>query len=467
MLENHTHDDQKVTIKDVRDFFVKLAKDFIDLSHGVDKWGTIREIKSNQSMSGANAWMLMCSIVIVSIGLNINSQAVIIGAMLISPLMSPILGIGLAVAINDRDALYNALMHFGAAILIAIIFSTAYFYITPLDEFTEQIGARTAPTFLDVLIALFGGVAGIISIARKDISTTLPGVAIATALMPPLCVCGYGLAHGSWEIASKSFYLFFLNSVFVAIATYLIVRYLKFPYKTYSSIKERRKNIIYMIIFVLIIMIPSFIIFKDVFAEAKDSRQLNRFIDQYIGEHYIFLDDHELLTLEDGSRKLILKVYGDSINNSRIPYYESGLQNLNLKNTSIEIIPTSEINLENIRQLESELTGLGNRMNDQIVKLESEKEERERLLQEIQERNNIVKLDSTMFSDVLKEVKIFLPEIRSLRLGYSLYSDFHNGQEELPIVIAGWEDPKDEKKEQLRKYLKTAYKLDTLVLLIE
>ncbi|NNE26740.1 MAG: DUF389 domain-containing protein [Saprospiraceae bacterium] len=178
--------EHKVNIVDIKDYFVKLINDFIDLSHGVDKWGTIREIKAKQSMSGANAWMLMCSIVIVSIGLNLNSQAVIIGAMLISPLMSPILGIGLGVAINDKAALYNALLHFGAAILIAIVFSTIYFWLTPLDAFTEEISARTAPTFLDVLIAIFGGIAGIISIARKDISTTLPGVAIATALMPPL-----------------------------------------------------------------------------------------------------------------------------------------------------------------------------------------------------------------------------------------------------------------------------------------
>ncbi|MBT8190430.1 MAG: hypothetical protein KJO29_08365, partial [Bacteroidia bacterium] len=118
-------------------------------------------------------------------------------------------------------------------------------------------------------------------------------------------------------------------------------------------------------------------------------------------------------------------------------------------------------------QLESELTGLGNRMNDQIVKLQSEKEDREKLLEEIQERSNIVKLDSTMFSDVSKEVRIFLPEIKALRIGYSLFTDFQNGQQELPIVIASWEDPDEEKKEQLRTYLKNSYKLDTLVLLIE
>ncbi len=418
-------------------------------------------------MSGANAWMLMCSIIIVSIGLNLDSQAVIIGAMLISPLMSPILGIGLAVGINDKDALYHALMHFGAAILIAIVFSTIYFFVTPLDEFTGQISARTAPTFLDVLIAIFGGIAGIISIARKDISTTLPGVAIATALMPPLCVSGYGIAHGSWEIATRSFYLFFLNSFFVAFATYLIVRYLKFPYKSYASKTERRKNIGYVGFFSVIMIIPSFLIFKDVFIEAQDDRRVDSFVKNYLGEHYIFLDDYELLSLDDRSRKLILKVYGDSINRSKIPYYEEGLRDLQLENTSIEIIPTSEINLTKVRQLENQLSGLGDIINNQIVKLESEREDRIQFIEDVQNRSDIMKLDSSMFETVCKEIKIFIPEIQSLRLGFSRYSDFGDKHAELPIVVAKWPNSNKKKRDQLENYLKSSYDLDTLVLIIE
>lgn len=467
MQENINHDDKRVSFGDVRDYFIKLIKDFIDLSHGVDKWGTIREIKSKQAMSGANAWMLMCSIVIVSIGLNLNSEAVIIGAMLISPLMSPILGIGLAVGINDKDALYHALMHFGAAILIAIIFSTIYFLLTPLDEFTEQISARTAPTFLDVFIGIFGGIAGIISIARKDISTTLPGVAIATALMPPLCVCGYGFAHGNLDIATRSFYLFFLNSFFVAFATYLIVRYLKFPYKTYASKKEKRKNLYIVVFFVSIMIIPSFIIFWDVFKEARNNRRVDTFIRKYIGPNYIFLDDHELIHLENDSQKLILKVYGDSINRSKIPYYEEGLKSLSVENTTIDIIPTSEINLTKIRQLENELSGLGDQLENQIVKLEAEKAEQLEYINEVEGRDDIMKLDSAMFADVCKEINIFIPEIRSLRLGVSRYSDFNSTSDQIPLVIADWPRPNNKEKEQLRSYLKAAYQLDTLVVLIE
>jgi len=229
---------QKVELPDFRDFFRGLKNyilDVIDLDKGVDKVATIQEIKDKKSMDGANAWMLMCSIVIASIGLSQNSQAVIIGAMLISPLMSPILGIGLGVGINDYGTLLKSLRHLGLAIAITLITSTIYFAITPFDDLTNEIKARTEPTFLDIFIAIFGGIAGIVSIARKDISTTLPGVAIATALMPPLCVTGYGIAHLDWQITLTSFYLFFLNTFFVAASTYLIIKLLRFPLRKYIN----------------------------------------------------------------------------------------------------------------------------------------------------------------------------------------------------------------------------------------
>ena len=162
-------------------------------------------------MEGANAWMLICSIIIASIGLSQNSQAVIIGAMLISPLMSPLLGIGLSIGINDMETLRKALFNLLVAIVIALLTSTTYFFLMDFVDITSEIQARTRPTFLDIIVAVFGGLAGIISIARKDVTTTLPGVAIATALMPPLCVTGFGLANGNFDIASRSFYLFFFK----------------------------------------------------------------------------------------------------------------------------------------------------------------------------------------------------------------------------------------------------------------
>ena len=171
--------------------------------------------------------------------------------------MAPILGIGLGVAINDRYSLFLAIQQFSIAILIAILTSTLYFLITPLGSLTAEIQARTAPTFLDELVAVFGGLAGIISISRKEPSSAIPGVAIATALMPPLCVTGFGIANGNWLIALNSFYLFFLNSFFIALTAFLIIRLLRFPLKERLDEQQGRRTRLIIILFSFSIVIPS------------------------------------------------------------------------------------------------------------------------------------------------------------------------------------------------------------------
>ena len=229
-------------------FFYNL----LDLKNGLDKEGTIINIKSNKEMKGANAWLLMCSIFIASLGLDLNSPAVIIGAMLISPLMSPILGIGLGIGINDRNTLNVSGYHLLIAIGIALVTSTLYFSITSWLEigkgFTDEIKGRTSPNILDAMVALIGGLAGIISSSRKDKSNAIPGVAIATALMPPLCVTGYGIAQlfgyligadninlDFVNIMFNSFFLFVLNATLVALGTYFIVRFMDFPSRSFTS----------------------------------------------------------------------------------------------------------------------------------------------------------------------------------------------------------------------------------------
>jgi len=463
--QENPQEGKPVTGLQIRQYFFDLVKDFLDLDKGVDKWGTIQDIKSKQSMSGANAWMLMCSILIASIGLNLDSQAVIIGAMLISPLMSPILGVGLGVAINDKDALYHALLHFGAAILIALFFSTLYFWLIPLDEFTTQIQARTEPTFLDVLIGVFGGVAGIVSYARKDLSTTIPGVAIATALMPPLCVTGYGLANGDWDVASKSFYLFFLNSFFVAFATYVVLRYLKFPYKEYASKKDRRTNITIVAIFSLLMMIPSFIIFSKVYKDYLREDKIQDFIRDCIGEDDIFLDNYTLKPQADGSSTLYLKVYGESINESRIPQYERFLDSLGVKNVNVAIIPTSEIPLQKVRQLETELSEVGTRLNSQINQLKEERDARQKLIENINKSPQFVMGDTAAFRQAVEEVRIFMPDIDEMGLSYARFSDFENADKSLPTAIIKKKERNDKVVDQLQKYLKRHFELDTIRLI--
>lgn len=188
----------------------------------------VENIKKGVEFKGTNLWTLIFAIFIASIGLNVNSTAVIIGAMLISPLMGPIMGIGLGAAIFEFKLIKKALKNLLIAVTIGLITSTAYFLISPINQAQSELLARTSPTIWDVLIAFFGGLAGIVASSRRKYNNVIPGVAIATALMPPLCTGGFGLATGQWSYFFGAFYLFVINSVFISIATFLIVRFLKF-----------------------------------------------------------------------------------------------------------------------------------------------------------------------------------------------------------------------------------------------
>lgn len=170
-----------------------------------------RDIRDNVRVAGTNLWVLFFAILIASIGLNVNSTAVIIGAMLISPLMGPIVGIGYGAGVSDMKLIRLAARNMLVFIVISLITSALYFLLTPLKEAQSELLARTQPSLWDVLIAFFGGSAGIVALTRKEISNVIPGVAIATALMPPLCTAGYALVHGNWEYFSGAFYLFTIN----------------------------------------------------------------------------------------------------------------------------------------------------------------------------------------------------------------------------------------------------------------
>lgn len=218
----------------------------------------VANIAKGVEFRGVNLWVLIFATMIASLGLNVNSAAVIIGAMLISPIMGPIMGIGLSLGINDFELLKRSLRNYALMFIVAIITSTLYFFISPIGTAQSELLARTVPTTYDVLIALFGGLAGIIAQSRRErTSTVIPGVAIATALIPPLCTSGYGLATGQLRFFVGAFYLFFINSVFIALATYLMVRFLKYEKKVFiDKVRERNVKRLMMVI-TLATFIPS------------------------------------------------------------------------------------------------------------------------------------------------------------------------------------------------------------------
>ena len=242
----------------------EILRRYFDLrADKVDEEQTIANIRADASFRGAQLWVLIFAIFIASLGLNVNSTAVIIGAMLISPLMGPIVGMGLAVGINDLDLLRVSAKNFAVATLFSVATATVYFLLSPYRELQSELLARTSPTLYDVLIAFFGGAAGIVAIATGGKGNVIPGVAIATALMPPLCTAGYGLATGQWVYFLGAFYLFFINTVFIAGATFLGVRLMQF--KVHQEVnKERavRARRMFMLLVVLTLVPAGFMTFS-------------------------------------------------------------------------------------------------------------------------------------------------------------------------------------------------------------
>ena len=237
---------------------VSKIKGYFNVSHDIeDEKLTIAQISSGVSFRGANLWVLIFAIFIASLGLNVNSTAVIIGAMLISPLMGPIIGMGLAIGINDVELLRRAVKNFSVATAVSVLTATVYFLLTPLSEAQSELLARTSPTIYDVLIATFGGAAGILAQGTKIKGNVIPGVAIATALMPPLCTAGFGLATGNLYYFFGAFYLFFINTVFISLSTYVGVRLMHFRRKQFLSEEVGKKAKRIIIAIVLVTMIPS------------------------------------------------------------------------------------------------------------------------------------------------------------------------------------------------------------------
>ncbi len=461
--------EKSMDFKQIFAFLKSFFWDIIDLEKGVDKAATIEEIKNKKSMAGANAWMLMCSIMIASLGLDRNSPAVIIGAMLISPLMSPILGLGLGVGINDREVIKTSLLHFSVAIFIAILVSTLYFVVTPLGEITSEIVARTEPTILDVMIAFFGGIAGIISLARKDISTTIPGVAIATALMPPLCVVGYGIANLQADIVLSSFYLFFSNTFFIVLSTYIIVRLLDFPLRRYMNTKERRRNRAYVVFFSLITIIPSFLIMRNVIGEARTEQRLETFINKEFGEDRKYLEDY-LHIDHDTLNELILKVYGSEDSEELRLKYEDQLAEVGLSDWDVTILPTSEVNLERVARLETQIDD-ADRLISRVDSIENVKSEQQSDIKELKLRLKQNMLDSTYFADICIKTKEKFPELEEIAIGNIPFRNFIDStRSNQDIVVIEWTkstNPKSYRllEEKLRLYLEGRLDKDDLILL--
>ncbi|MDH3649510.1 MAG: DUF389 domain-containing protein [Saprospiraceae bacterium] len=441
--------DLRVIGKSIGQFF----RDLIDLKEGLDKEGTIVNIKNNKRMKGANAWLLMCSIMIASLGLDLNSQAIIIGGMLISPLMAPILGVGLAIGTNDRSTLFISLTHYSIAIAIAVVTSTIYFFLTPFGNITEEILRRTEPTFLDVLVAFFGGVAGIISGSRSDKSNAIPGVAIATALMPPLCVTGFGIAKwlerllglpsdpnfNAVDFILNSFYLFHLNSFFVALATFLVVRHLRFTLIQYETKQVKQKTVLLMVAVSAFMVTPSFIILSSVIQKVNNEHNKDRFVKEYFADNSIYIDEAELIQHEEG-KKLILKVYGSVINEADSTRYKEAMAAYNLGDAELEIISTSEIDLKSFKTLQSQVANVRSSINERLEASRAMQQSIDSKIEILEGSLDSLNQQEENLQDVLEEIEIFVDGIESI--SYANLVVRANKNIDTPQLIVKWRDEK-------------------------
>jgi len=315
--------------------FKKFLSDRFTLSEDkADESVIIESIRKDVSFKGTNLWTLIFAIIIASIGLNVNSTAVIIGAMLISPLMGPIMGIGLSIGINDIELLKKGAKNLFIAAAISIATSSLYFTITPLHDASSELLARTTPTIWDVFIAFVGGLAGIVAGTRKQKGNVIPGVSIATALMPPLCTAGFGIATGQWLYFLGALYLFFINSLFICLATFLIVKRLRFHKANFTTPENEKRVSRYILTIVILTILPSIYLAYRIVQRSIFENNAERFVTtefhfnktQVVTKKYIFTGKQH---------KVELLLVGQSLSETVLDSIQSHMPAYHLQNTTL------------------------------------------------------------------------------------------------------------------------------------
>jgi uncharacterized hydrophobic protein (TIGR00271 family) len=373
----------------------------------------INAITRNIFFRGTNLWILIFAIIIASVGLNVNSTAVIIGAMLISPLMGPIMGIGLGAGINDFKLIRLSAYNFLVAIIISLLASAFYFFLTPLNEAHSELLARTTPSVYDVFIALFGGLAGIVATTSKEKGNVIPGVAIATALMPPLCTAGYGLAVGNLYYFMGAIYLFFINSVFICLATFMMVRFLRFPMHQYADPGTGRKMRLWIWLIVFVTFVPSVVIAYRMIGRNAFESNAGRFI----AKEMMFAGNTVIEKRIDADSRTIQLVYiGQGINPVLLENARKKMDQYHLENTELKVA------LGNKDLTESDLTSMKSQIIEELYLKNQDalisKDKQIDLLEK-----ELSKYQSVNFSGtLLKEVNALFPHVSEVALSRSLLS---------------------------------------------
>ena len=351
---------------------MSFLKKLFNLHQGEEKKEkVIEDILSNISFRGAKLWILACAILIASIGLNVNSTAVIIGAMLISPLMGPIVGAGFALATYDFDLLKKTGRSLLIATVVSLIVSFIYFYISPFKDVQSELLARTSPTIYDVLIAFVGGLVGAISLTRQDKGNPIPGVAIATALMPPLCTAGFGLATGNFSYFLGAFYLYSINCFFIGIATFLIIKYLKYtPKNTGNEALNKRLRVVITTLVILIVT-PSLYLAYSLLEEKKFHENVAHYITtEFENNGYTII--YKKIRYNTNPKSIELAFLDKKFTDEEVKTLQSNLKNFKLHNTEL-IIRQKESDID--KEILSEINKNKASLSNKDIKINQLKEE--------------------------------------------------------------------------------------------
>ena len=420
--------------------------EFINLHNGEeDKKKVLENVFNNISFRGSNLWILACAIIIASVGLNVNSTAVIIGAMLISPLMGPIVGAGFALGTYDFPLLKKSMKNLVIATGVSLLVSALYFYFSPFKDVQSEILARTSPNIYDVLIAFFGGLVGVIAVTRVEKGNPIPGVAIATALMPPLCTAGYGIATFNFPYFAGAFYLYTINCFFICIATFFVVKYLKYPAASFKSIRYSRQIRVGITSLILIMIIPSFYLAYTLWNEKKYTKIVEQFINtEFVSNGNMVI--YKKIDYKSDPKKVELALLNRKLSEKEIETYNRILFNMGAANTELTF-------RQNDEDLKTEIL-------NEINKKENVLSEKDIAINILKSELNKYKLDDPTLT---KELNILFPAIKNISLGK--IEQFPNTDSVQIQCILLYSAPEDVEEEKLKPWLAERLKTKNIVLI--
>ncbi|WP_278565549.1 TIGR00341 family protein [Prevotella melaninogenica] len=419
----------------------------------------IKQITNGINFQGSNLWILIFAVFIASLGLNVNSTAVIIGAMLISPLMGPIIGMGLALGIADLDLFKQSIKNYLVSTFISVITATIYFTLSPITDAQSELLARTSPTLYDVLIALFGGAAGFLAMSTKGRNNVVPGVAIATALMPPLCTAGYGLAVQNTSYFFGAFYLYFINTVFIAFTTCLGVRFLHFHRKQFINREKMRRVNLYIVSIIIITIIPASYMTWNIIKQSVFENNIENFVTKelnYSGTN-ILSHQYDLKT-----KTLHVVAVGNPISTDSIAKAQKTMANYQLDGYALKVIQGS--NSDSLLLLQHKNKG-------QLMVGEKNTAE----WQELAYRNDVLQKQLNSYThypvlanDMREELKVVCPSAKSIILSKASESfvDSASIKHHIVAIVKTNKTLAKDNRKQLYDWLKVKVKSDSLELII-